>query len=100
MQFLRTLFWVILAVLAVIFSFNNWTVVTVRLWSDIVIDTRLPVLLFAVFAMGLVPPWIVHRITRWSLRRKLETANRNLVETRATGDVVPVAGNSAPPGVA
>jgi putative membrane protein len=89
MQFLRTVFWVIIAVLAVIFAFNNWIDVPVHLWGDIGTVWKLPFLLFAVFLLGLLPPWILHRVTRWSMRRKLETANRSLVETRAVQEVSP-----------
>ena len=94
MQFLRTVFWVVLAVLGVIFALNNWTQVTVNLWSGIVVDTRLPILLLATFLMGLLPVLILHRATRWSLRRKLDTANRALTETRIGTEP---AGNFATP---
>jgi multisubunit Na+/H+ antiporter MnhG subunit len=87
MQFLRTVFWVVIAVLAVIFAFNNWIDVSVHLWGDIGTVWKLPFLLFAVFLLGLLPPWILHRVTRWSMRRKLDTANRSLVETRAVHEV-------------
>lgn len=81
MQFLRTMFWVVLAVLGVIFSFNNWQIVSIRLWGDIIVDTPLPVLLFVTFMLGLLPVLILHRATRWSLKRKLEAANRSLSES-------------------
>jgi putative membrane protein len=90
MQFLRTVFWVVIAVFAVIFAFNNWIDVPVHLWGDIGTIWKLPFLLFAVFLLGLLPPWILHRVTRWSMRRKLETANRNLIETRAGQEIAPV----------
>jgi lipopolysaccharide assembly protein A len=104
MQFLRTVFWVILAVAAVVFAFNNWTPVTVRLWSDIVIDFQLPVLLLIVFLLGLIPPWLLHRITRWSMGRKLDAANRTLIETRNVLDPAhatpPPTPGALPPGAA
>jgi lipopolysaccharide assembly protein A len=81
MQFLRTMFWVVLAVLGVIFSFNNWQIVSIKLWGDILVDTPLPVLLFVTFMFGLLPVLILHRATRWNLRRKLEAANRSLSES-------------------
>lgn len=91
MQFLRTIFWVVIAVLAVIFAFNNWIDVPVHLWGDIGTVWKLPFLLLAVFLLGLLPPWILHRVTRWSMRRKLDTANRSLIETRAVNhDAAPV----------
>ncbi len=86
MQFLRTLFWVILAVVGAVFSLNNWTPVTINLWAGIVLDTRLPVLLLVTFLLGLLPVLILHRATRWSLRRRLESANRALTETRVTAE--------------
>lgn len=95
MQFLRTVFWVVLAVVGVIFSFNNWQIVSIKLWGDIIVDTPLPILLFVVFMLGLLPILILHRATRWSLNRKLEAANRNLSETRAIVEPSPVA---SPPG--
>ncbi len=107
MQFLRTVFWVVLAVLGVIFSFNNWQIVSIKLWGDIIVDTPLPILLFVIFMLGLVPTLILHRATRWTLKRKLEAANRNLVETRAVTepsrfDGVPPGGTpiAPPPGAA
>ena len=92
MQFLRTVFWVVLAVLGVIFSFNNWQIISIKLWSDIVVDTPLPVLLFVVFMLGLLPVLFLHRATRWSLSRKLDAAQRSLIDTRVAAEAaVPVA---------
>jgi lipopolysaccharide assembly protein A len=91
MQFLRTVFWVVLAVVGVIFSFNNWQIVSIKLWGDIIVDTPLPLLMLVVFMLGLLPVLILHRATRWSLNRKLEAANRNLSETRAIVEPTPVA---------
>jgi lipopolysaccharide assembly protein A len=90
MQFLRTVFWVVLAVVGVIFSFNNWQIVSIKLWGDIIVDTPLPILVLVVFMLGLVPTLILHRATRWNLNRKLEVANRNLSETRAIVEPTPV----------
>lgn len=101
MQFLRTVFWVVLAVIGVVFAYNNWTPVTIRLWSGIVADFQLPVLLLIVFLIGLLPSWLLHRITRWRLNRKLEAANRSLAETRTALDPVvapPQVAGMLPPG--
>lgn len=95
MQFLRTVFWVVLAVVGVIFSFNNWQIVSIRLWGDIIVDTPLPILLFVVFMLGLVPMLALYRAARWSLNRKLEAANRSLSETRAVAE--PVRADVVPP---
>jgi len=82
MQFLRTIFWVLLAVLAVAFGMKNSGYVTLSFWEGYAVDVRLPLLLAVVFLLGLIPPWVLHRITRWTMGRKLEAANRQLLETR------------------
>ncbi len=99
MQFLRTIFWVVLAVAGVIFSLANWTLVTVRLWGDIVVDTRLPVLLVLTFLLGLVPMLILHRATRWSLRRRLDTVQRALTDVQVASPAPPTAPSPTNPPV-
>jgi lipopolysaccharide assembly protein A len=72
MQFLKTLFWVILAVLMVVFAINNWVVVPVKL-GDIVVDVKLPMLVLTAFLLGFLPTLILYRARLWSLKRRLET---------------------------
>ena len=83
MQFLRTLFWVVLAVVGVIFAIANRRIVEVYLWSDIVVDMPLWLVALISFLVGLVPMLVLHRATRWSLRRRLDSANRALGDVRA-----------------
>ena len=45
MQFLKTLFWVALAVILVLFARANWTAVTLKLWGGLEADVKLPVLM-------------------------------------------------------
>lgn len=93
MQFLKTLFWVILAVVAVVFAFNNWTVVALSLWGGIVVEAKLPILLLLAFIAGMLPTWAILQARRWRLRRRLETAERALAELRG----VPVDPDGAAP---
>ena len=44
MQFLKTLFWVALAVILVLFASVNWTPVTIKLWGGLEADVKLPAL--------------------------------------------------------
>lgn len=83
MQFLKTLFWVLVAVFAVLFGTHNWTPVTVNLWAGLVWDTKLPFLLAIAFLIGFLPTWAVQRARIWSLRRRLETIERNRVGSLA-----------------
>ncbi len=93
MQFLKTLFWVILAVVAVVFAFNNWTVVALSLWGGMVVEAKLPVLLLLAFLTGLLPTWLVLQARRWRLRRRLDAAERALAELRGAA-VDPAAGGA------
>jgi len=82
MQFLRTLFWILITVVVVVFSIQNWKTVDIAL-SSIHIEFNLPVLLIATFLTGLLPTLIVNRMARWRLLRRLETAERALQQIAA-----------------
>jgi uncharacterized membrane protein YciS (DUF1049 family) len=84
MQFLKTLFWVMIAVIAVIFSYRNWTPITINLWGGLDADIKLPILVAIAFLIGFLPSFVLHKATRWQLRRKLDAAQRALEEARAT----------------
>ena len=77
MQFLKTLFWVLIAVLVALFARANWFDVTVNLWNDLQADIRLPLLLLAVFLIGFLPTWLFQRARIWSLRRRIEAMERS-----------------------
>jgi uncharacterized integral membrane protein len=76
MAFLRTLFWIALTVMVVVFSVRNWASVPVNLFGDTVVETKLPVLLLIAFLAGFVPLYIWHRATKWRLARKMTTLER------------------------
>jgi uncharacterized integral membrane protein len=77
MQFLKTLFWVLIAVLIALFSTRNWFDVTVTLWGDIQADIKLPILLLIAFLIGFAPTWSLMRTRIWSHRRRIEAMERN-----------------------
>jgi putative membrane protein len=76
MQFLKTVFWVLVAVIAVLFASWNWRPVTVNLWANLEADIKLPVLLLAAFLLGWLPTWLFHRARLWTLRRRLDVYER------------------------
>jgi uncharacterized integral membrane protein len=78
MQFLKTLFWVALAVILVLFANVNWESVTVRLWGGLEADIKLPILVLASFLLGFLPMLIVHRARMWTLKRRLEAHERQV----------------------
>ena len=79
MNFLRTLFWVVVAVSLAIFANRNWSDVTLNLWGNIQADVKLPFLLLLVFLIGFVPVYLLMRSRVWSLKRKVALAERPLV---------------------
>jgi putative membrane protein len=101
---LRTIIWVLLTAVLVIFAMANWLPVTVTIWPGQVLDTKLPVLILAAFLIGSVPMWIALRTTRWSLKRRLDTSERQLADMRALAnrpvDPTPVPPPAPAPGTA
>lgn len=83
MQFLKTLFWAVLAVLIALFCYNNWVVVPVNLWDGLILETKLPMLLLVAFLVGLLPALLLHGAARWRWRRRLEASERALADERA-----------------
>lgn len=90
MQFLKTIFWVVIAVILVVFALSNWTAVNITVWNGVSLETKLPVAIFVAFLLGLVPYFLLHRATRWTLQRKLTQLERQLAETRALLDPKPL----------
>jgi hypothetical protein len=80
MGFLRTLFWVAVTVVVVVFSIRNWIPVTINLFGDLQADVKLPVLLMIAFLIGFGPLYIWHKALRWRDRRRL-TIERTIAVT-------------------
>lgn len=76
MQFLKTLFWVLVAVVVVLFAVRNWTPVTLNLWGDIQADIKIPILLLVFFLLGFLPTWLLMRTRIWTHRRKIDALER------------------------
>jgi len=95
MNFLKTLFWVLLAVLVALFATRNWADTTLSLWGDIQADVKVPILLLVVFLLGFLPTWLIMRARIWTMRRKLEALDRQratvtMPEPTANDDGEPV----------
>jgi hypothetical protein len=82
MSFLKTLFWIVLSAVVVLFSLNNWLPVTVNLWGGLQADVKIPILLLFVFLIGFVPPLVYYRTKTWRLSRRLDTVERELADER------------------
>jgi lipopolysaccharide assembly protein A len=83
MHFLKTLFWVLVAVVVILFASRNWMPVTLNLWGDIEADVKLPLLLIFIFLVGFLPTWLILRTRIWSLKRRVDALERNRASTLA-----------------
>ena len=87
MQIVRTLLWVLILFAILLFSWVNWQAVEVRIWENMLVETKVPALVIISFLLGLIPMWLYHRGVRWNMSRKiasLENAARtNTVATSA-----------------
>ena len=71
MQIVRTIVWVLLLVALLLFSINNWNPVEVKIWEGLVLETKIPALVVIAFLLGLVPMWLMHRVSQWYFKRRL-----------------------------
>jgi putative membrane protein len=78
LRFLKTLFWIAVAVLVTLFGAKNWHDVTIGLWGNLEADIKVPVLLAATFLLGLVPAMLVYRAKIWRLNNRVSVARRDL----------------------
>ena len=89
MQFLKTLFWVLIAVIVALFASRNWADVTLNLWGDIQADIKLPLLLLIVFLLGFLPTWLIHARADLVAQPPARSARAQSVEPVATAEPVP-----------
>jgi putative membrane protein len=82
MQFLKILFWCLLAFVAAVFTIGNWITVPIKLWGGLVAEVNLPLLLLITFLIGLLPTMLYYHAVRWRLRNRLATTERTLTDLR------------------
>jgi uncharacterized integral membrane protein len=90
MQFLKTLFWVVIAVFLAILASRNWHDVTMNLWGDIQADIKLPILIGIVFLMGWLPTYLVHRARLWRVKSRLDSFERQQAAARVIDPAPPI----------
>jgi len=95
MQIIRTVFWALILFGLLTFSFFNWDPVEVNLWSNLVLETKVPVLVIVSFLLGLVPTWLLHRGTKWRLSKRISTLE-NAARSNALSRHEPAAPAAAP----
>ena len=63
MQIIRTIIWVVVFIVILLFAINNWRP----------LETKIPALAISCFLLGLIPMWLIHRGTKWRLKRRIST---------------------------
>ena len=89
MNFLRTLFWVVIAVFLAVLATRNWHDVTLNLWGDIQADIKLPLLLALMFAIGFLPPFLLLRARLWTARKRLDALERDRAAMASANETDP-----------
>lgn len=79
MRFLKTLFWIVVAVIVTLFAYKNWRDVTIDLWGNIQADVKIPVLLTLVFLLGFLPTLLIYRARLWRLQNRVSPPQRQPV---------------------
>ena len=87
MAIVRTIFWVLLAVMLVLFAIANWQTVNVRIWNSLILETKLPALVIGAFLLGLVPMWALHRTQRWRMRRRIAGLEATIARPNTVAEI-------------
>lgn len=82
MQFLKILFWIVVAVSLTIFASRNWHDVTLNLWGDMQADIKVPFLIGLMFLIGWLPTWLIFRAKVWRQRQRLDSLERQQAVVR------------------
>lgn len=96
MQFLKILFWCLIAFIAALFTVGNWTTVPIRVGGGLIAETNLPLLLLVVFLIGFLPTLLYHQASKWRLRQRLAATERALADMRLVANP-PATSSMAPP---
>ena len=93
MQAIRTILWVLLAIVMVAFIAINWVAVPVNIWpstNGTYLHFNWPIgfVILVSFLLGLVPMWLLHKGASWRWNRRIGTLENSV---RAASTTTPVA---------
>lgn len=71
MRVIKTVIWVLLLIALLLFSINNWQSVEIKIWENLILETRLPALVLAAFLLGLLPMWLAAKARKWQMNRRI-----------------------------
>jgi hypothetical protein len=76
LRFLKTLFWLVVAVIVTLFAAQNWRDVTIDLWGNLQADVKIPVLLGIMSLIGFFPTWLTYRAKLWRVHNRVTIPQR------------------------
>ena len=82
MQTMRTIIWVIMAVILTIFAVANSQTVAVSVWPGFVAELPLSILIIMVFMLGFLPAFILSVGNRWRLGRQINIQEQVITQLR------------------
>lgn len=91
MRFLKVLFWLLLGGLVAGFViYNGDERVSIHLWSGLIADFSLPLLLVLTFLAGMLPALLAYHAMRWRMRQRMAGLERALADLRTVNAPVVV----------
>lgn len=75
MKLFRTIAWLLMLAVLLVFTVANWgqPPVTVRIWENLVVETKMPAIVVISLLIGFVPMWLYHRAARWRMQRRMQS---------------------------
>lgn len=86
MRFLKTLFWIAVAVLITLFAARNWRDVTIDLWGNLQADVKIPVLMLLAVLAGWLPTMLMYRARLWRAHNRVTASQRQAVPPPSIDD--------------
>ena len=96
MQTVRTIIWVVFAVLLTLFAVINSQRVEVAVWPGYVAELPLSILIVATFLIGFLPPYLVNKSNSWRLQRKIKQQDDTIAMLRPAPVPTTTAATPAP----
>ena len=84
MQYLKTIFWVLVALIFALFVSANNRAVELTIWGDQKMAIAIWALIVIVFTIGFLPTMLYYRAKVWRLKRRLELTERNIAQAPLT----------------
>lgn len=91
MQAIRTIVWVVIAIMLTIFAVANSQPVSVRVWPGYVAELPLSILVIFVFVLGFLPPFLLSLGNRWRLGRRINQQELTIAQLQSAPTLAPVA---------